>query len=65
MRISFSLIRGAITRSAAIWKVKRNDLSLADCFALSALEEFAERLLTTDTVLGDVKGIKAVRISRS
>jgi predicted nucleic acid-binding protein len=27
----------AITRRAAIWKVKRKDISLADCFALATL----------------------------
>ena len=52
-----------ITRRAAIWKVKRNDISLADCFALATLEEFAQILLTTDPVSSHLKVIKAVHVS--
>ena len=52
-----------ITRGAARWKVKRRDLSLADCFALSTMEENAQVLLTTDTVLSKIKGIRAVFVS--
>lgn len=44
-----------ITRDAATWKVKRNDISLADCFALATLEKCAEVLLTTDSVLSKIK----------
>ncbi len=52
-----------ITRRAALWKIKRNDISLADCFALSTLEEFAQILLTTDSVLSEIKGINSIHIS--
>jgi predicted nucleic acid-binding protein len=51
-----------ITRQAAIWKVKRNYLSLADCFALATVQEVAQVLLTTDSALADVKGIKSIHI---
>jgi predicted nucleic acid-binding protein len=37
--------------SAGRWKLKRPALSLADCFALAALESSAEVLLTTDSEL--------------
>ena len=49
-----------ITRGAGVWKVKRPDFSLADCFALSTLEARAQTLLTTDEPLSKVKGISAV-----
>lgn len=52
-----------ITRNAAIWKTKRNHISLADCFALATLKEHAEVLLTTDSVLGAIKEVKSVHIS--
>jgi predicted nucleic acid-binding protein len=52
-----------ITKNAGIWKVNRNDLSLADCFALATLKEHAEVLLTTDSVLSGVKGVRAVHIA--
>jgi predicted nucleic acid-binding protein len=53
----------SITREAAIWKVKRNDLSLGDCFALATMKEYAEILLTTDSDLSKIKEIRAVYIS--
>jgi len=53
----------AITRDAAIWKVKRSDISLADCFALATLQQFAQVLLTTDSVLSNIKEIRAIHIS--
>lgn len=52
-----------ITKNAAIWKVKRNDISLADCFALATLKEHAEVLLTTDSVLNAIKGVKSVHLA--
>ena len=39
-----------ITRQAALWKVRRKGLSLADCYAL-ATRENARALLTTDSIL--------------
>jgi len=51
-----------ITRRAALWKVKRRELSLADCFALATREERAETLLTTDSLLKDAGGRSAVLI---
>ncbi len=53
----------AITRDAALWKVRRRDLSLADCFALATMHDRAEVLLTTDVVLGKVKTARVVYIS--
>ena len=50
----------AITRGAARWKLRRPDLSLADCFALSTLEARAQVILTTDEPLSKVKGVRAV-----
>jgi predicted nucleic acid-binding protein len=41
------------TRRAAIWKVQRRELSLADCYALATREDKAEMLLTTDSLLKD------------
>lgn len=52
-----------ITRNAAIWKIKKMGISLADCFAIATMEEKADVLLTTDPALADTKGIKAVYIS--
>ena len=52
-----------ITRSAGILKIKNDDISLADCFALATLKEHAEVLLTTDYALSTVKGVKSVHIS--
>ena len=45
-----------ITRGAAVWKVRRRELSLADCFALATREDKAEVLLTTDSPLKDAGG---------
>jgi predicted nucleic acid-binding protein len=50
----------AITKNAGIWKINRNDISLTDCFALATLGEHADVLLTTDSVLTTIKGIKSV-----
>jgi predicted nucleic acid-binding protein len=52
-----------ITREAAIWKVKRSEISLADCFALATLKFNAEVLLTTDSVLARTKGVRSVHIN--
>ena len=52
-----------ITRDTALWKVRRRDLSLADCFALATMHDRAEVLLTTDRVLGKVKDVRVVYIS--
>ena len=46
--------------SAGRWKLKRPTLSLADCFALAALESNAEVLLTTDPGLKETLKSKAV-----
>lgn len=46
--------------SAGRWKLRRPALSLADCFALAALESSAEVLLTTDSGLKDAAMSKAV-----
>ncbi|MDA4118035.1 MAG: PIN domain-containing protein [Thaumarchaeota archaeon] len=54
-----------ITRVAAVWKVKRRDLSLADCFALATREDKAQTLLTTDSVLKDAGGRSAVLLAVS
>ncbi len=51
-----------ITRSAGLWKVKRNDLSLADCFALATTQQKAQILLTTDRILAQVKEIRTVHV---
>lgn len=51
-----------ITRRAAVWKVRRRDLSLADCFALATREGKAETLLTTDSPLKDAGGRTVVLI---
>ena len=52
-----------ITRSAGLWKVKRSDLSLADCFALATAQEFTAVILTTDSLLAGIKEVKSVHIS--
>jgi predicted nucleic acid-binding protein len=54
-----------ITREAAIWKVKRNDISLADCFALATLKKKAEVLLTTDPVLAQIRELRVIHIQYS
>jgi predicted nucleic acid-binding protein len=50
------------TRRAAVWKVQRRGLSLADCFALATREDKAEVLLTTDSPLKDAGGRTVVLI---
>ena len=40
-----------ITRQAALWKVRRKALSLADCYALATRENVRALLLTTDSTL--------------
>lgn len=52
-----------ITRGAAVWKVRRRELSLADCFALATREDKAEVLLTTDSPLKDAGGRTVVLIT--
>lgn len=49
-----------ITRQAALWKVRRKNLSLADCFAIATREAGADVLLTTDSTLKDASGKTAV-----
>jgi predicted nucleic acid-binding protein len=51
---------GKAVVSAGRWKLKRPGLSLADCFAMAALESSAEVLLTTDTGLKEAAKSKAV-----
>ena len=51
-----------ITRSAGLWKVERNDLSLADCFALATTQQKAQIPLTTDRILAQVKEIRSVHV---
>jgi predicted nucleic acid-binding protein len=51
-----------ITRRAAVWKVRRRELSLADCFALATREDKAGVLLTTDSPLKDAGGRTVVLI---
>lgn len=51
-----------ITRLAGLWKLKRNDLSLADCFALATTQEFAQILLTTDSELAKIKEVKSIHV---
>jgi len=52
-----------ITRRAALWKVKRKDISLADCYAIATMEDHAQVLLTSDPVLAELKEVNAVHIS--
>ena len=52
-----------ITRLAGKWKVRRNDLSLADCFALATLTRRADVLLTTDSILASADGLRSVHVS--
>ena len=51
-----------ITRKAALWKVKRNDLSLADCYALATREAMKAVLLTTDSNLKEASRRTTVHI---
>ena len=51
-----------ITRSAAIWKSRARNISLADCYALATTQERAQIMVTTDSVLAHVKGVKVVHI---
>lgn len=51
-----------ITRQAALWKVRRRELSLADCFALATREATAQILLTTDSTIKNALGREAVHI---
>jgi predicted nucleic acid-binding protein len=52
-----------ITRKAAHWKIKRGELSLADCFALATAESTGGILLTTDSILKQAAGRAAVHFS--
>ena len=49
-----------VVLSAGRWKLRRPALSLADCFALAALESNAELLLTTDSALKEAAKSRAV-----
>ncbi len=51
-----------ITRQAALWKVKKRELSLADCFALATREATAPILITTDSTIKNALGREAVYI---
>lgn len=51
---------GKAVVSAGRWKLKRPASSLADCFALAALESSAEVLLTTDSGLKEAVKSRAV-----
>lgn len=54
-----------ITRQAALWKVKRRELSLADCFALATSDSKKGLLLTTDSTLKAASGKAAFLIEFS
>jgi predicted nucleic acid-binding protein len=51
-----------ITRQAALWKIRRRKLSLADCFALATREASAEVIMTTDPILKEAAGKTGVYI---
>lgn len=51
-----------IARNAGVWKVKKNDLSLADCFALSTPQEMAQLLLATDSTFVKIKGVSSIHL---
>lgn len=50
----------SITREAGLLKLKNGSFSLADCFAVATAQKWAEALLTTDSDLKSVKGVKVV-----
>jgi len=50
-----------ITRAAALWKVRKRELSLADCFALATREARAQLLLTTNSIIKGASGPETVR----
>jgi predicted nucleic acid-binding protein len=52
-----------ITRSVGVWKIKKNNLSLADCFALATTQEVAQVLLTTDSDLAKIKEVKSIHFA--
>jgi predicted nucleic acid-binding protein len=52
----------AITRSAAIWKSTTKNISLADCYALATTQEMAQVMITTDSALARVNGVKVIHI---
>jgi predicted nucleic acid-binding protein len=52
-----------IPRRAAQWKVKKRQLSLADCFAIATCEENARLLLTTDHELHKIKENKSIYVA--
>lgn len=51
-----------ITRGAGRWKVRRRDLSLADCFALATLEARAQVMLTTDELLSKAEDVHSIHL---
>ena len=51
------------TREAALWKFRNRTLSLADCFAIATWRERAQILLTTDSELAKLRGVKSEYIS--
>jgi predicted nucleic acid-binding protein len=51
-----------ITRAAALWKVKKRELSLADCFAIATREATAQLLVTTDSTIKVASGREVVYI---
>jgi len=52
-----------ITRAATLWKLKKRELSLADCFALATREATAQILLTTDPTIKAASGREVVHIA--
>jgi predicted nucleic acid-binding protein len=51
-----------VTRQAALWKIKRDELSLADCFALATRAATGAVLLTTDSTLKEAARRTALHI---
>jgi len=50
----------SIPREARLLKLKNRSFSLADCFAVATAQNWAEALLTTDSGLRILKGVKVV-----
>ena len=53
------------TREAAPWKFRNRTLSLADCFSIAIWRERARILLTTDSELAKLRGVKSEYVSVS
>lgn len=52
----------SITRQAALWKVRKRELSLADCYALATSETKAGPLLTTDSAVKEASAKGSILI---